>query len=186
MIKGILFDLDGTLVSTQEANYLSYKEAYASIGIDLSRRDYLKVFGLRFDDMVEEVSPELSDALRRKLRNNKSIFYKKNLGMTVLNPVLMAIIKNDTNFKKKALITTASKKNALEVLKFHNLDNLFNICIFGEDVLLGKPNPECYNLGIKSLGLSPNECLIFEDTLIGVCAGEKAGASVINVSGWCT
>ena len=77
MIKGILFDLDGTLVSTQEANYLSYKEAYASIGIDLSRRDYLKVFGLRFDDMVEEVSPELSDALRRKLRNNKSIFYKK-------------------------------------------------------------------------------------------------------------
>ena len=61
-----------------------------------------------------------------------------------------------------------------------------NVCIFGEDVVLGKPNPECYNLGIESLGLSPNECLIFEDTLIGVCAGEKAGASVINVSGWCT
>ena len=83
MIKGVLFDLDVTLVSSQDANYLSYKAAYASIGIDLSRRDYLKVFGLRFDDMIEEVSPELNDALRRKLRENKSIFYKKNLGMTL-------------------------------------------------------------------------------------------------------
>jgi beta-phosphoglucomutase len=185
MIKGLLFDLDGTLVNTKEANYLSYKEAYMTIGINLSRVDYSKVFGLRFDDMVEGVSPGLGDALRKKLRENKSIFYKKNLDMTILNPVLTAIIKNDTNFTKKALITTASKKNALEVLKFHNLDSLFDICIFGEDVLLGKPDPECYNLGIKSLGLSPNECLIFEDTLIGACAGKKAGASVVNISGWC-
>ena len=53
MIKGLLFDLDGTLVNTKEANYLSYKEAYMTIGINLSRVDYSKVFGLRFDDMAE-------------------------------------------------------------------------------------------------------------------------------------
>ena len=180
----MLFDLDGTLVSTKEANYLSYQEAYKSIGINLSREDYFEAFGFRFDDMVNAISPGLSITTKEKLKIEKSKLYKHNLKLTTLNKVLVEIIKNSDPGMKKALVTTASKTNVLEVLKFHHLSGLFDVCIYGEDVVSGKPNPECYNLGINLLELHPSECLIFEDSLVGVCAGNKSGASVLNVSGW--
>ena len=185
MIKGLLFDLDGTLVCTKKANYLSYKEAYATIGVELLEEDYSKVFGLRFDDMVELITPGLSDSLKNKIKISKSKFYKKYLKVTRLNHVLVGMIKNSTHMKK-ALVTTASKNNALEVLRFYNLEDLFDAYVFGEDVTVGKPSPESYNLGIKALDMLPDECLIFEDTLVGVCAGEDSGASVLNISGWCS
>jgi beta-phosphoglucomutase len=184
LIKGLLFDLDGTLVSTKEANYLSYKEAYQSIGIDMSRENYFKSFGLRFDDMVDIVSPGLSVTEKEKLKFEKSKSYKNNLKLTILNKVLFEIIKNSKSDIKKALITTASKANALEVLRFHHLSDLFDVCIFGEDVVLGKPDSECYDLVINLLELHPSECLIFEDSFVGVCAGSKSGANVLNVSDW--
>ena len=56
--------------------------------------------------------------------------------------------------------------------------------IFGDEVSQGKPNPECYKVAAKALNVKPEECVVFEDTDVGVEAGISAGASVINVSGW--
>lgn len=183
MIKGLIFDLDGTLVNTKEANYLSYHKAFKSIGVDLSRSKYYEAFGLRFDDMVKKICPNLDPVSTKTLKESKALYYKDNLRFTTLNPLLISVIRNN-KFSKIALATTASKKNALEVLKYYSLVNTFDECIFGEDVSIGKPDPECYNLAIKSLNLMPSECLIFEDTLIGVSAGRRSGANVINVEGW--
>jgi len=82
---------------------------------------------------------------------------------------------------KTALVTTAREKNAMTILNHFESDRLFNILIFGEQVSKSKPDPECYKLAITSLSVKSNECLVFEDTNIGVEAARSAGAHVLKV-----
>jgi sugar-phosphatase len=54
--------------------------------------------------------------------------------------------------------------------------------VTAEDVKVGKPNPQCYILGAERLGVSPSECLVFEDDAAGIRAGEAAGADVMVIT----
>lgn len=54
--------------------------------------------------------------------------------------------------------------------------------VTAEDVEIGKPNPQCYILGAERLGVSPQDCLVFEDVQAGILAGEAAGADVMVVT----
>jgi sugar-phosphatase len=54
--------------------------------------------------------------------------------------------------------------------------------VTGEDVVVGKPNPQCYILGAERLGVRPSDCLVFEDVAAGIQAGEAAGADVVVIT----
>jgi sugar-phosphatase len=56
------------------------------------------------------------------------------------------------------------------------------VIVSGEDVSSGKPSPECYLLGAKRLGVDPRHCLVFEDAVAGILAGEAAGADVVVIT----
>ncbi|MDM9629288.1 HAD family hydrolase [Rhizobium sp. S152] len=56
------------------------------------------------------------------------------------------------------------------------------IMVTGEEVSAGKPSPECYLLGARRLGVDPSRCLVFEDAVAGILAGEAAGADVAVIT----
>jgi sugar-phosphatase len=56
------------------------------------------------------------------------------------------------------------------------------VIVSGEEVSSGKPSPECYLLGAKRLGVDPRHCLVFEDAVAGILAGEAAGADVVVIT----
>ncbi len=183
-IKALLFDLDGTLINTREANYIAYKKAFLNEGKNLSEESYNKNFGLCFNDLIKNIFPSCSQIEKDRIKSEKTYFYKKNFCKTKLNPSLKSILLNNRSRYKTAIVTTASKINAVEILKYHGLHNMFDVFIFGEDVKNGKPHPECYNLAMQLLGIRSSECLVYEDSSIGIEAAKSSGASVINVSGW--
>ena len=114
MIKGLLFDLDGTLVNTKEANYLSYKEAYMTIGINLSRVDYSKVFGLRFDDMAEASLFVLELDEQTYKANTQSMLSHINVGTgkDVTIREIAKTIKRVVGYKGKLTFDTAKPDGA--------------------------------------------------------------------------
>jgi sugar-phosphatase len=80
-----------------------------------------------------------------------------------------------------AIVTSAPLELAKARLKAAGLP-LPPVLVTSEDVTIGKPDPECYELAAQRLGVNVNECLVFEDAAVGVLAAQAAGARVIVIS----
>ncbi|WP_280954333.1 HAD-IA family hydrolase [Rhizobium sp. H4] len=80
-----------------------------------------------------------------------------------------------------AIVTSASKKLAERRLEAAGL-SIPSVIVTGEDVAVGKPNPQCFLLAAKRLGILAANCLVFEDVEAGVKAGQAAGADVVVVT----
>ena len=80
-----------------------------------------------------------------------------------------------------ALVTSAPRELALRRLQAAGITPPA-VLVTAEDVAIGKPNPACYVLGAQRLGVSTQDCLVFEDATVGIRAGEAAGADVIVVT----
>jgi len=101
----------------------------------------------------------------------------------VPNSALITLLRDTKSEGKKiGLASTAKRKNAEAVLSAIGAADLFEATVFAEDVSEKKPNPECYTKLMQVLGVAPSEVIIFEDTDMGVVAGNKSGASVLRVS----
>jgi beta-phosphoglucomutase len=81
-----------------------------------------------------------------------------------------------------AIATTAPKKNWEFVLKALDIkENIFSAILGDEDIKKGKPDPEIYLKTAKKLKVRPKECLVFEDSPVGVEAAKNAGMTVIGM-----
>ena len=80
-----------------------------------------------------------------------------------------------------ALVTSAPKELALRRLQAAGIAPPA-VLVTAEDVAIGKPNPACYVLGAQRLGVSVQDCLVFEDATVGIRAAEAAGADVMVVT----
>jgi beta-phosphoglucomutase len=183
MISDLIFDFDGTLFDTLEANVVSYSQTFKKLGLEFDTDKYRKAFGLRFHEMIEQLAPGLDKELHTKIKDFKTEFYKKNIDLIVPHYDLLEFIEHSREHYKTALATTASKKNVDNILNhFLPNKNIFHTIITGEDVSKGKPNPQCYLLTFKALGVKASECLIFEDSDVGIQAARASGAKVVRVA----
>lgn len=80
-----------------------------------------------------------------------------------------------------ALVTSAPRELAMRRLQAAGIAPP-TVMVTAEDVAIGKPNPACYVLGAQRLGVSVQECLVFEDASVGIRSGEAAGADVMVVT----
>ncbi len=81
-----------------------------------------------------------------------------------------------------AIVTGSSRNDALHVLHFLGLEHMVDLIVTGDDVKKGKPDPESYLLAAEKLGVSPDECLVLEDSVNGVKAALAAGMNVIAIA----
>ena len=182
MIACLIFDLDGTLVDSSQANVKSYGQAFNELGLVFDAQKYESLFGLRFPEIMDRIAPDTSASQRDDIKKLKAKYYKQNLGLIQLNADLVELARAAKSHYKIALVTTASKANVRTLLEHFELDGLFDKVIVGEDVKHGKPNPECYLLAARSFGFEPQDCLVFEDSQVGMEAARAAGAKAVKVA----
>jgi len=181
-INGYLTDLDGTLCNTKEANVIAYKAAFDELNVPFDEPSYRSNFGLEFNDMMTKIASDYQE--KWPLIAQLKAQYYKQLGYLISpNEALITILKDAKLAGKKiGLASTAKSINAKTVLEGLGIVDLFDATVFAEDVIHKKPDPECYNKLLVDLSLTADECIIFEDTEIGITAGEATGAHVLKVS----
>ncbi|HEY1814128.1 MAG TPA: HAD family phosphatase [Kofleriaceae bacterium] len=191
MIRGILFDLDGTLVDSERETAEAMARALergAGIVVDQYDRDF--IIGrswLAIYDSLKARHPELAWTRTETIAHVAAMREEvlAEMGLTVLPGVRETLAW--TSALKRAIVTGSSRLEVQQVLP--HLGAHFDTIVAAEDVARSKPAPDGYEKAIGALGLSPRECLVVEDSEAGITAGRDAGCLVLavragNFGGW--
>ena len=180
-MKLAIFDMDGTLFDTRQANYMAYKQALNEFGFDVSREYYFDFCnGKYYMDFLPQLVGEDKEILQ-KIHALKKECYQEFLGEVIPNKHLLRILEAIRGQYKTALVTSASRKNVETLLSYFNIDNQFDIIITQEDVKGKKPDPEGFLYAMKMFDADSDETMIFEDSAEGIEAARKTGAQVFVV-----
>lgn len=181
--KLALFDLDGTLYDTRMVNYCSYKKALERFGCTLNYNFFCKECnGNHYTSFLPRIMKNINHM--EDVHNLKKCFYQDFLSETIENKHLFEIICCIKKDYYIGLVTTASRKNSEDILKYHNRLEKFDIMICQEDVEKKKPAPEGFIKAMNCCGINKENTIIFEDSEAGIKAAEQSGATVFIVRGF--
>ncbi len=177
MYKGVIFDLDGVITSTDEFHYLAWKELANRIGItNFTRSDNLKQRGVSRMESLEVVlslgNKKYSDEEKVALANEKNEIYKtllEKMDKSYLEPSVLTTLKELRNRKYKLAIGSSSKNTKL-ILEKIGLLNFFDAISDGNNITKSKPDPEVFLKAASMLKLEPSECVVVEDAKAGIDA----------------
>lgn len=189
MIKGIVFDFDGLILDTETYQYELFRELFATYKIDMPFERWLACIGTKSDFslfryLIEQgVTGETEEVMRNTF--NKQ-FVDGLVELDAREGVL------DYLEEAKALglsIALASSSDANWVrghLTQLGLIDYFDCIMTSDDVEHVKPSPELYLKAVKCLGLEPQECIAFEDSVNGMTAAKAAGLTCFVIPNFVT
>lgn len=181
MIKTIITDFDGTLVDTFESNFRAYQKAFAEMGLCITKEQYRRCFGYRYDRFMSEMGI-VDEDIAFRIKEAKKDYYPEFFSFLRPNTSLILLIKTyrEMGFKT-AIASTARKENLMNAINYLGISDIFDLIYAGIDVKQGKPSPEIYLKSMAALGVLPEETLIFEDSEVGIAAASASGARVMIV-----
>lgn len=179
--KLALFDLDGTLFDTSEVNFYSYRDALRVFDIELDKDYFVKYCnGYHYSEFLPKIVGN-KDCMD-KVHVLKKKFYEENLSHARVNLQLFRIMETMKQNFHLAVVTTASRKNTMDILMYFGYDNLFELLITQEDITKTKPDPQGYLLAMEHFSAQPEDTIIFEDSDVGIQAARATMATVMVVN----
>lgn len=176
--KLALFDLDGTLFDTDEVNYAAYRDALLPYSVELDKQ-YFTSFcsGRRYKEFL----PLLLSGTEHMedVHDAKKAAYRHNLSKAKMNAHLFQMIRFIKPEYYCVVVTTASRQNAMDILSHFNVVPLFDDVITQEDISRPKPDAQGFLLAMRRFGISAEDTVIFEDSVIGIQAARATGATVM-------
>jgi len=186
MINGVLFDMDGVLIDSEEYICRAAIEMFREKGIDAKPEDFVPFVGMGENSYLGGVAhkyrlePDIIELKARTYYIYESITHGK------LNPLPGAIEFIDRCRKKRlklALATSADRmKMEINLREMGLPESIFNATVNGLEVERKKPYPDIYLEAASRLGLKPEECLVVEDAVSGVRAGKAAGCKCLALT----
>jgi len=206
MILAVIFDLDGTLVETEELKALSYARAAVELRPELSEAEVVETF----KDVVGLSRQEVATALLQRFGLEKAARARmQEFGVSapwqayvqVRQHIYEAMLADPALLRRQqyshniaylqqvrregcriALATMSYCQQVQRVLEVLGLADEFDFVATRDDVEHGKPDPEIYLLVARELQVPPADCLVIEDSPTGVRAALAAGMNVVAVS----
>lgn len=171
--KGILFDMDGILISSLGSVERSWTKWALLRGIDPVQSLWI-AHGRRAIDTLAELRPDLDAEAELKVIEDLEI--ADNEGLTVLPGVLglLRALPRD----RWTVVTSATERLARARLAAAGVP-VPELLVTANQVTRGKPHPEPFQAGAALLRLAPEECVVFEDSTAGAKAGRAAGCTVV-------
>ena len=189
MIKALIFDLDGVIVSTDDCHYEAWKKMADEEGIYFDKTINNRLRGVSrmesLEIVLERAEKQYSEKEKLQLAERKNSYYKEFI--TKLTPTDILPGAKETLGALRAngikIAIGSSSKNTPVILKQIGLDNYFDAVSDGNNITNSKPDPEVFLKAADMLGIPYGECMIVEDADAGIEAGKRAGMKTISVHG---
>lgn len=181
---GYIFDLDGTLADTMPLHYRAWQRLIAELGGVFPEQLFYSLGGKPSDKILEllrdEHGLEVSDTLGAALRKEEYFVELAN-DIQPIEPVL-AFARRWHGIKPLAVASGGLRKNVELTLQAMGIRALFTAVVCAEDTVRGKPFPDPFLEAARRLGVAPQDCLVFEDSPLGVQAAAAAGMAHVFVA----
>jgi beta-phosphoglucomutase family hydrolase len=185
-LKGLVFDMDGTLVDNLEYHFMSFDEYARRKGLTLLEPMSLKLNGMHSDDVFrtmlgEEQCKKYSlDELNRGKEEVYRDMYRGNI--EPLPGILELLREAKERGVKCAIGSSGCRENVEFIIEGLGIADYIDVSISGSDVTHGKPHPEIFLTAIERMGLKPEECIVVEDAVNGILAGVAAGCKCLGIT----
>ncbi len=188
-IKAIFFDLDGTLIDTDDALLEALAgrlERFSSLFPDKNPRRLLRRAMLAAEGPVNRVVTVLDMiglddnlfSIGDRLRRLRGLAVQ---GKYVAVEGVVNMVQALSGPYRLGIITTRSRRDASAFLQQYRLEGLFNVIAAREDTRRLKPHPEPVHYAGNLLGLSPRDCVMVGDTAVDIISAKAAGSYAIGV-----
>lgn len=177
---GCLFDLDGVLIDSERLYTKIWEAIEQQWPTGINNFAY-KIKGTTLEDILDHYFPD------EKVRANVVKELYRLEGLMIYEPLPGAVEVIDALRQRSIPVAMVTSSNDLKMQHLWSdmpgFKEKFDVIITGDEVTHSKPNPEGYLTAAKAIGVHPDKCVVFEDSLQGVKAGKAAGAFVVGVAG---
>lgn len=189
MIKGVIFDLDGVILSTDDFHYQAWKKLADRLKIPFDREKNNRLRGVSRMASLDIVLEGYTFSEEEK---NAFAEEKNNTYRELLNTLTPEFVNNDVRdtldeLKSQGIKIAigSSSKNTKLILSRVGLLNAFNAIADGTDIKNSKPDPEVFLIAAQRIGLEPKECIVVEDAFAGIDAAVAGGFVPVAIGDAC-
>jgi HAD superfamily hydrolase (TIGR01509 family) len=188
-MKGVIFDFDGVIFDSNPIKFESLRIVLEELGVKLTMERFQREFaGRRITETVQkllkenQIEADYQKIVEKRDTIGKEMFEKYGYHKV---PGVEKIIKELFENNYPLAIASGSRQALIEdALEKMNLTKYFKVVVsaFNEEVKNGKPAPDVFLLAARKIGIEPEECLVFEDGILGMAGAKEGGMKCIALS----
>ncbi|MFM5337658.1 HAD family hydrolase [Aeromonas enteropelogenes] len=178
----LIFDMDGTLVGSMPLHLDAWALTCAEFGIPFEREQLYQYGGIPTRKIIamlaeqQGLTVDVEAFARRKIA-----LYLEQIDRVSVFPAMWELVRQCHGKIPMGIGTGSPRNQAESILKSTGLDAYIQVVVSADDVSNHKPHPDTFLEVARQLGVNPANCLVFEDTRIGIEAGKAAGMETVLV-----
>jgi beta-phosphoglucomutase len=184
-VNGLIFDMDGTLIDNMAFHRRAWVAFLARHGFRLTEEEFEQSnHGTALEIIRRFFGAELPLDETQRLAQEKEALYREQYRphLRLLPGVREFLTVARAQGRRIALATAGDGPNIDFILDGLQLRPYFDAVIGAEQVQRGKPDPEVFLLAAAALGVAPEDCLVFEDSMTGIEAARRAGMPAVGLA----
>ena len=187
MIRGVVFDLDGVLVSTDELHFRGWKMLADEHQIYFDRQINHRLRGVSrmasLEIILERSDKQYSDEEKAAMAQRKNDYYRALLEDLTPDDALPGAREMLQELGRRGINTAiaSASRNAPTIVRKVALDGLIDVMVDGNDTTRSKPDPQVFLLAAEKLGLAPQECIVVEDAQAGIDGAKAAKMAALGI-----
>jgi len=177
-----LFDCDGTIADSMPLHYVAWKKALAEWNCMFDEPLFYSLGGTPVAEIVSMLNKKHGLSMPvESVSTRKENFYLELLPQLQAVPEVVEHIEAQHGLIPFAVVSGSTRESVTASLDSLKLLDRFDTMVCAGDYKKSKPDPECFLLAASKLGVSPENCLVFEDTDMGIQAATAAGMASVKI-----
>ncbi len=180
-VKGVIFDLDGTLVDSNQGIYLAFKYTYEEMGLTpLPYEAVKKVVGFGLDKTFRELLGEekVSQAISFFRQKYEEVFRANTRLLPNVREVVETLHRQEVHM---AVATNKLGRFSRTIFEHFGMEKYFGVIVGDGDVSENKPNPEMLYYAMRQIGVQKEDAVFVGDSVIDIQTAKNAGLKIFSV-----